>query len=374
MSAPCSGEKGMVCLELKTALYDVYSRYGAKVVPFAGYLLPVQYETGITAEHMAVRQAAGLFDVSHMAELVLKGSDALNNIQMLLTNDFSSMADGQIKYSPMCNEKGGFIDDLLVYRKSGTEYLLVVNAGNHNKVAEHVKSQVFGDCLMLDESANTAQLALQGPRAGEIIKKIAEADSLPVKYYTFTEKVTVAGVDCLVSRTGYTGEDGYELYMPNCTAVKVWDALMEAGEEFGLIPCGLGARDTLRLEAGMPLYGHEINEDITPFEAGLGMFVKMEKTDFIGRTALAAAGAPVIKRIGLELTGRGIARQGDTVVADEKEVGTITSGTLCPYVNKAVAMALVSAEIPPEAELTILVRGRTIPAKQVQLPFYKRSK
>jgi aminomethyltransferase len=365
----------MILLELKTPLYAAHVKYGGKIVPFAGYLLPVQYQTGISAEHIAVRTAAGLFDVSHMGEVTLKGADALKNVQMLVTNDCSVMYNGQVKYSPMCNEKGGVVDDLLVYKKADNDYMLVVNAANHDKDVAWIKSHISGDVKFADISFDLAQIAIQGPKAYEIITKLADKEKLPVKYYSFTENVEVGGIKCIVSKTGYSGEEGYELYTANENAASLWEKLMDAGAGLGLIPCGLGARDTLRLEAAMPLYGHEMNEVITPFETGIGFFVKMTKDDFIGKAALLAKGEPKIKRIGLELTDRGIARDGDKVFAGEKEIGVVTSGTMCPFIKKAVAMALVGIDAAAEGDvLELEVRGKRLKAVAVSLPFYKKDK
>jgi len=358
-------------LEKKTPLYDTHVRLGGKLVAFAGFLLPVQY-SGITAEHMAVRTAAGLFDVSHMGEILLTGPDALNNIQMLVTNDCSGMADGQVKYSPMCNKNGGVIDDLLVYRHSETKYLLVVNAANHDKDAAWIQANLSGDVRFDDVSAQTAQIALQGPGAAAIASRLTA--TLPEKNYTFLDGADVGGVRCLVSRTGYTGEDGFEFYMANEDAPRLWDKLIETGACLGLVPCGLGARDTLRLEAAMPLYGHEMDDETTPLESGVGFFVKMNKADFIGKAAIEAKGTPRVKRIGLEVLDRGIARGGDTVLADGKEIGRVTSGTMCPFVKKAVAMALVDARNTAASDIQILSRGKALDAKEVPLPFYKINK
>ncbi|MCR5484770.1 MAG: glycine cleavage system aminomethyltransferase GcvT [Clostridiales bacterium] len=361
-------------MELKTPLYDVHVKYGGKIVPFGGYLLPVQYGTGIVAEHMAVRTKAGLFDVSHMGEVTFEGKDALKNINMLVTNDCSGMYDGQVRYSPMCNENGGVVDDLLVYKKNDESYLVVINAANHDKDVAWMKARVFGDAVFTDISSSVAQLALQGPASKDIILKLTDEASLPVKYYSFTEHVGVGGIDCLVSRTGYTGEFGYELYTKPENAADLWEKLIEAGAEFGLIPCGLGARDTLRLEAAMPLYGHEMNDEITPLETGLGYFVKMTKDDFIGKAAMENKGEPTIKRIGVELCERGIAREECKVFSSDKEVGHITSGTMCPYLKKAVGMALVDKDISEGDELFVEVRGKKLRAEAVALPFYKRTK
>jgi len=361
-------------MEKKTPFCDAHVRSAGKMVPYAGYLLPVSYAAGIAAEHMAVRTAAGLFDVSHMGEVLISGADALSNLQNLLTNDFSGMADGQIKYSPMCNEDGGTVDDLLVYRKDEKLYMIVLNASNREKDISWMRARLQGDTKLTDISEQTAEIAIQGPRSAEIVATLADSP-LPVKYYTFTDNISISGVRCLVSRTGYTGEDGFELYLDNQNARDVWDALMQQGVAAGLLPCGLGARDTLRLEAAMPLYGHELDEDITPLEAGLGRFVKMEKDFFLGKSALLRAGTPARERIGLEILDRGIARAGDTVLLNEKAIGAVTSGTMAPALNKAVAMALVQrGSVAAGYELGVESRGKILQARVVGLPFYKKSK
>lgn len=272
----------------KTALYSRHVEAGAKMVEFAGYMMPVQYKTGVISEHMATRKAAGMFDVSHMGEIILTGSNATGALQHLLTNDMSGMEPGSCRYSPMCNRNGGVVDDLIVYCINSEKYMLVVNAGNHDKDVEWIKQNLPQDAHMEDVSDKTGEIALQGPKAEAILSKLADSSRFPVKNYTFTESISVAGINCLVSRTGYTGEDGFEIYCDGADSVALWDALAEAGAEHSLELCGLGARDTLRLEAGMPLYGHEMNEEITPLEAGLGFFVKTDKPDFIGKQALAA--------------------------------------------------------------------------------------
>lgn len=361
-------------MEKKTPLYDLHLELGGKIVPFGGYLLPVQYDTGVIKEHMAVRTACGLFDVSHMGEILIKGPDALLNLQAFLTNDFTNLEVGRVRYSPICNEEGGIVDDLIVYKFAEDEYFLVPNAANKDKDFAWFKQHEQGDVEILDLSDQYAQLALQGPKAKEIISKLTDESLLPTKYYSFVRDLPVAGVPCLVSRTGYTGELGYELYCAPDQVVGLMKALLEAGHEEGLIPCGLGARDTLRLEAGMPLYGHEMSDDITPFEAGLDMFVKMDKADFIGKDALKDKMPPSRVRVGMVLTDRGIARDGSLVYHEGKEVGITTSGTLLPYTNKASAMALLHPDVSQvDTEVEIDVRGRRLKAKIVPLPFYKRS-
>lgn len=358
-------------MEKKTPLYPLHLELQGKIVPFAGYLLPVQYPTGLIAEHKAVRTACGLFDVSHMGEIWFEGPDALNNLQRLLSNDFSSMEVGRVRYSPVLNEQGGIVDDLIVYKFSQDKYLLVVNAANKDKDYAWFKAHQVGDVQIIDSSANYAQLALQGPKSKEIMAKLCDASLLPTKYYSFVDNIEVAGINCLVSRTGYTGEYGYELYCRPEEGIALAKALLAAGDPFGLIPCGLGARDTLRLEAGMPLYGHEMRDDISPLEAKLGMFVKMDKGDFIGRDGLLKRGEPRRLRVGLELTDRGIAREDSDVWYEQTKVGFTTSGTMAPHLGKAIAVALIDKDYAQIGQqLSIDVRGRRLQAKVVPLPFY----
>lgn len=353
-------------MERKTPLYDRHTAAGGKLVPFAGWLLPVQY-SGVIAEHRAVRTGCGLFDVSHMGELLLRGPDALANLNRLMTNDFSGMADGQARYSPMCYEDGGVVDDLIVYRCSDTAWLAVVNASNIGKDRDWMTAHLAGDCTLEDLSDQTAQLALQGPGAEALLRTLT-AD-LPAKNYTAVLHGTVDGRPCLVSRTGYTGEDGFELYCAPADAPALWDALTAAWA----LPCGLGARDTLRLEAAMPLYGHELSPAINPYEAGLGIFVKLEKPDFIGKAALERARPVSRRRVGLQMTGRGIAREGCPVYDGGRQVGVVTSGTHCPWVGQAVALALVDAAYKePGTPLQVDVRGRRVDAQVVKTPFYRR--
>ena len=359
-------------MERKTALYDLHLACGGKMVPFAGYLLPVQYATGIIAEHMAVRHKCGLFDVSHMGEVLCQGPAALENLNHLLTNDFTSLGDGRVRYSPMCNGQGGVVDDLLVYRVKEGCYLLVVNAANKDKDFQWMQTHQLPGAQFTDLSDTVSQLALQGPLAGEILAKLASPADIPGKYYSFVPRGTVAGVPCLISKTGYTGEDGYELYCAWEDGPRLWEALMEAGRDLGLTPCGLGARDTLRLEAAMPLYGHEMDDTITPLQAGLDFAVKLQKPEFIGRQALVDQGQPATVRVGLRVTGRGIIREHAAVYAGGRQIGHTTSGTHCPAVGP-VAMALVErAYAQPGQEVEAEVRGRRVAAQVVPLPFYKR--
>ena len=360
-------------MERKTPLYDRHVALGGKIVPFAGYLLPVQYPAGVIAEHMAVRTAAGLFDVSHMGELVFTGPDALANLNHLLTNDFTNMYDGQVRYSPMCNESGGCVDDLIVYKVREGAYLVVVNAANREKDAAWMAARLTGDCRMEDLSDSVAQVALQGPRSKEILLRLLPEEALPQKYYSFVREVELQGMKCLVSRTGYTGEFGYELYCANADAERLWDLLLDTGKDLGLIPCGLGARDTLRLEAAMPLYGHELTEDTGPLEAGLDFAVKMGKEDFLGKAGLEARLPLRRTRVGLEVTGRGIVREHQDIYLGDRLAGQTTSGTHAPFLGKAIAMAYLSPEdAAPGTAVEVDVRGRRVPCKVVALPFYKR--
>ena len=362
-------------MELKTPLYEAHVRAGGKMVPFAGYTLPVQYGTGVIKEHMAVRERAGLFDVSHMGEILCEGRDALDNLQMLLTNNFAKMSDGQARYSPMCNEKGGTVDDLIVYKEADDRYFIVVNAANKDKDYEWMLAHQSGEVTFTDVSERYAQLALQGPQAMKILRKITKEEHIPQKYYHAVFGGEAGGIPCIISKTGYTGEDGVELYLDSERAGEMWDILLENGKEEGLIPCGLGARDTLRMEASMPLYGQEMDEDVTPLETGLGFAVKMSKEDFIGKKAMEEQGEPKRKRVGLKVTGRGIIREHQDVYAEGKLIGHTTSGTHCPYLGYPVAMALVGAEYAePGRTVSVEVRGRMVEAKIVPLPFYKRSK
>lgn len=362
-------------IEKKTPLYEAHLKAGGKMVPFAGYMLPVQYGTGVNAEHMAVRQAAGMFDVSHMGEVLCQGPDALDNLNRILTNDFTNMKVGQARYSPMCNDNGGTVDDLIVYKIEEGQYFIVVNAANKDKDVKWLQEHGQGDVTFKDVSDQFAQIAVQGPKAIDIVRKISSDDDIPQKYYHVKTSAQVAGVPCMVSTTGYTGEEGVELYLPAGKATKVWDALLEAGKDEGLIPCGLGARDTLRMEAGMPLYGHEMDDEISPIEAGLAFAVKMNKEDFIGKAAMESAGEPDTVRVGLAVTGRGIVREHQDVYdKNGNKVGMTTSGTKVPSIDRPIAMARVPrgcADIG--TALNVDVRGRMVECEIVKLPFYSRA-
>lgn len=362
-------------MELKTPLYDTHVRYGGKMVPFAGYILPVQYKSsGVVTEHKAVREKAGMFDVSHMGEILCEGPDALNNLNMMLTNDFTNMVDEQARYSPMCNEHGGTVDDLIVYKMEDNKYFIVVNAANKDKDYAWMCDHQFGDVTFTDVSDQYAQIAVQGPLAKGIVGKLATEGSMPEKYYHARFNAEVAGIPCIVSNTGYTGEEGVEIYLPAAKAEEMWDAIYEAGKDDGLIPCGLGARDTLRMEAAMPLYGHEMDDDISPREAGLMFAIKLKKeVDFIGKQPMIDAGIPQIVRVGLKITGRGIAREHQDIYDGDKKIGYTTSGTKCPSFDYPIAMARVPREYKEVGtKVEIDIRGRRVEAEVIELPFYKR--
>ena len=361
-------------MEQKTPLYGCHQAAGGNIVPFAGYLLPMHYGTGIIAEHLAVRNQAGLFDVSHMGEVILSGPNAGACVDYLLCNDMTTLQVGRVRYSPMLNEQGGVVDDLIVYRLTEDSYMLVVNASNCAKDIAWIKAHLLDDVQFEDLSSNTAEIALQGPNSREILAKLVDPALVPTRYYSFTNNVCIAGVNCLVSRTGYTGEYGYEFYLDNSGAVALWQALLEAGQPLGLIPCGLGARDTLRLEAGMPLYGHEMADDITPLEAGLDFAVKLDRQDFIGRKALLDVGQPTVQRVGLKVTGRGIIREHAEVYSNGQCIGHTTSGTHAPFLGYGIAMATVAREYAVlGTTVDVLVRGRSVSAEVVPMPFFSHA-
>ncbi|MGI9861670.1 glycine cleavage system aminomethyltransferase GcvT [Moorella naiadis] len=358
----------------QTPLYAEHVAAGAKMVEFGGWLMPVQY-SGIIEEHQRVRTAAGLFDVSHMGEITIKGPDALKLVQKLVTNDASRATGDRVVYSPMCYLDGGVVDDLLIYPRGEGEYLLVVNAGNIDKDFAWIQEHTAGFQVEVKNiSPATAQLALQGPRALAILQPLTKVDLAPLGYYRWTEG-EVLGVHCLISRTGYTGEDGFELYFEAAAAPAMWRQLLAAGQEAGLVPAGLGARDTLRLEAALPLYGHELSPTISPLEAGLGRFVRLDKGEFNGREALAAQQEAGVKRqlMGLTMLDRGIPRPGYPVLAGGREIGQVTSGSPAPTLGQNIALALVEAGTATVGgELEVGIRGRANRALVVKLPFYRR--
>jgi len=355
-----------------TPLHDEHVALGAKMVPFAGFSMPVQYPTGITAEHRAVREACGLFDVSHMGELVVRGPQALDLVQRISVNDASRIEIGQAQYSAMCLESGCVIDDLIIYRFED-RYMLVVNASNVAKdwawLERHAASF---DVEIEDVSDATALIALQGPKARDVMRPLVSLDVDDVKYYRFAEG-EVAGVPAVISGTGYTGEDGFELYVPAERAVEVWRSLLDRGEAAGLIPVGLGARDSLRLEVGYALYGNDLDEEHTTLESGLGWVTKLDDGDFIGRAALLSQKEEGVTRrlVGVRLTGKGFPRPGYDVVANGEVVGTITSGTVGPSLGYGIALAYVPAELSkPDTKLQVDARGRLVDAVVQRPPFY----
>ncbi len=359
-------------MEKKTPLYEKHKALGADIQPFAGYLMPIRYE-GVTSEHMAVRQSVGIFDLSHMGEFRVTGQGATAFLDHLLTND-ADVAPGRAYYSTMCYPDGGIVDDLIVYRIAAHEYLMVVNAANLEKDWAWVESHRAGfDVKVTDESDETALVAIQGPRAQQVAAKLTGGDLEQVGYYQhFTG--TFAGVPALVARTGYTGEDGFEIYVNARHAETVWDRAMEAGKEFGVVPVGLGARDTLRLEVGYPLYGNDIDHSVTPIEAKLGWVVKL-KTDkeFIGREMLERQRdeKPARNLVGLTVTGKGFPRHGTPLYQGERQVGIVTSGSIAPALNAGVCLGLVEYGLRRNGtEMEAEVRGRRIPVKVVGIPFY----
>jgi aminomethyltransferase len=350
------------------------------MVDFAGWLMPVQYSS-IVDEHVATRTAIGLFDISHMGRLHFDGPGAAEFLDRLVTRRIVGLKPGGIRYGLITNHDGGILDDVLIYhlqRSDGhSQFMMVVNASNREKILAWIDQQKPGSdqVTVIDRTLDTAMIAVQGPKSVELLEPLVEAELASMSYYSglFT---TVGGVDAAVSRTGYTGEDGYELIVPGGTAVKLWLALLKHGKPHGILPAGLGARDTLRLEAGMPLYGHELNEQINPIQAGLAFAVQLKDRDFIGRDALVAAKADTMqpRRIGLKLSGRRSAREHYAVLHGDQQVGEITSGTFSPTLSCPIAMAYVkpeSAEVG--TSLTVDIRGRATPAEVVELPFYKRT-
>jgi aminomethyltransferase len=362
----------------RTALYDCHLEAGARMVPFAGWEMPVQY-SGLMAEHEAVRTAAGLFDVSHMGEVRVQGADAEAFLQYLTPNDVAKLKVGRAHYSALLTEEGTYIDDLLIYRLADDDFLVVVNAANVDGDFAWIErhAQTFdGEVTVRNVSEDYALLALQGPRAVEILSQLTDSDLEAIRYYRFAHG-EVDGVPAILSRTGYTGEDGFELYLAPEHAAQIWRALLAAGQDHGLLPAGLGARDSLRLEAAMALYGHEIDDTTTPWEAGLDWTIKLASGDFIGRDALVAQQEKGVERklVGFGVTGRGIAREGHGVVHDGEAVGKVTSGTFSPTFKEAIGMAYVPVELAePGTALTIEVRGREIPAEVRETPFYRRAK
>jgi len=359
----------------RTPLFEAHKSAGARIVPFAGWAMPVQY-AGVVEEHRAVRERAGLFDVSHMGELWLRGPGAEALVHSLVSNDVSKLPVGKALYTVALNEGGTILDDLIIYRVGAGNVLVVCNAGNLSKMSPHFAKHAAGHCEFEDKSAATALLALQGPKAIDVMKAASASPALLELPRFGVGAGQVAGIDVLVARTGYTGEDGYELFVPNESATALWNAVLAAGKGVGIQPIGLGARDTLRLEAALRLYGNDIDETTDPLEAGLGWVVKTEGHEFLGKAALLEKKAKGLTRklVGLEMVGRGIARH-DYPVVDEKGavIGKVTSGSPGPTVGKNVGLAYVpiaSAELG--SQVLVDIRGKAVEARVVALPFYKR--
>ncbi|MDB5056480.1 MAG: glycine cleavage system protein [Bacilli bacterium] len=360
----------------QTPLFPIYAKYGAKTIDFGGWDLPVQF-SGIQKEHDAVRTQAGLFDVAHMGEVLITGEGALNFLQHVTTNDVSKLQLNQAQYSLMCYPDGGVVDDLLVYKLSEDQYMLVINASNIDKDIAWLRKHLPHDAALQNISDETALLALQGPLSEQILQRLTTLDLSSLQGFYFAQNVLVGNVTTLVSRTGYTGEDGFELYLRSKDAIVLWELLLLEGQAEGLIPTGLGARDTLRFEARLPLYGQELSATITPIEAGVGFFVKLDKGDFIGREVLDVQkrnGAPR-KLVGVEMIERGIPRPHYPVYVGEQQVGEVTTGTQSPTYKTSVGLALIpTANAALGTELHIEIRGKRLLAKVVKTPFYSRTR
>lgn len=361
----------------KTPLYELYQRDGARVIDFGGWLLPVQFSS-IKDEHFAVRNAAGLFDVSHMGEIEVHGQGTELFLQYLVTNDVTQLVVGQAQYSAMCYENGGTVDDIIIYKRDHDNFLLVVNATNTDKDYEWIVSHAPQDVTVTNRSHEIAQLALQGPEAERILQKLIDTDLSTIGFFHFKENVLVGQVKTLISRTGYTGEDGFELYCPWEDASELWETLLLHGKEEGLQPCGLGARDTLRFEAKLPLYGQELTKDITPIEAGIGFAVKIDKpSNFIGKDVLTEQkiNKSARKLVGIEMVDRGIPRSHYDVFVDHEKIGEVTTGTQSPTFKKNLGLALLKRKYTDlGTEVFVDIRGKRLRAKVVKSPFYKRSK
>ena len=359
----------------RTVLFDSYAEYGGKTIDFGGWELPVQFSS-IKAEHEAVRTKAGLFDVSHMGEVLVTGEGALSFLQKMVTNDVSKLKDGQAQYTAMCYENGGTVDDLLIYKRGDNNYLLVVNASNIDKDLEWMNSHATDDVKIEDASSSYALLALQGPIAQKVLQTLTDEPLADIKFFRFKENVDISGHQVLVSRTGYTGEDGFEIYGSPEAIVALWSVILKAGESEGVVPAGLGARDTLRFEAGLPLYGQELSKDISPLETGLGFVVKVNKEeDFFGKEVLVAQkenGVPR-KLVGVEMIDKGIPRTGYKVFIGEEQIGEVTTGTQSPTLKKNIGFALLNSEHTAEGtEIEVEIRAKRLKAVIIATPFYKR--
>ena len=352
-----------------TALYEQHVAAGARMIEFAGLAMPISYE-GIVAEHQCVRTAAGVFDVSHMGQLIVSGRDALAFLERITTNRVAALKEWRVQYSAMCYEDGGFVDDFLVYRLPGGRYMLVVNASNRAKDLDWIRAHASGDVTIEDRTDDMAIVAVQGPRSEGVLSKICEPTLSTLTYY-HAAAFTVLGRPATVSRTGYTGEDGFEIYCAADDAPSIWDGLMDAGAEKGIAPIGLGARDTLRLEMGYCLYGNDIDEGRSPVEAGLLWITKLDKGDFVGRDAVLriTERGPDERLLGFELRERGVPRQGQRILAEDREVGVVTSGTYSPSLDKGIGLGYLRHDAPIDIEIEI--RDRRVPASVTPVPFYR---
>lgn len=359
----------------KTLLYDEHVKLGGKVVDYAGWMLPVQYE-GLIPEHEAVRNAVGIFDVSHMGSISIKGKDALAYTNYLMTNDISKIVDNQVLYTFMCNPNGGVVDDLLVFRYNEEHFYLVPNAANTDKDMKWINDNKGDfDVQIENQSETTNIVAVQGPKAEKTLQKLTEYDLSSIGFFRFASDVEIAGVKCVISRTGYTGEDGFEVFAQNEDIIKVWNGVLEAGEEFGVKPVALGCRDTLRFEAALPLYGNEFDEDQDPLKAGFKFFIKLNKeSDFIGKEALNKIWNDGLKKklVGFELIGKGIPREGYEVYKDGEKIGHVTTGYMSPTLKKPIGNAIVNIEHTDlDTEFEIKVRKKFVPAKVINKNFLK---
>ncbi|PJN52205.1 Aminomethyltransferase [Paenibacillus sp. GM1FR] len=362
---------------LRTPLFPLYQQYeGVRCIDFGGWELPVQF-SGIQKEHEAVRERAGLFDVSHMGEFTVQGEQAEVFLQQMMTNDVTTLVPGQAQYTLMCYPNGGVVDDLLVYKLEDQHYMLVVNASNIDKDWAWLQEHLIPGVSMTNDSEQTALLALQGPLAVDIIGKVTDTDVSSIEPFRFVQDAEVCGVKLLLSRTGYTGEDGFELYVPADQAAVVWNGLMQAGEGHGLVPTGLGARDTLRFEAKLPLYGQELSATISPLEAGVGMFVKLNAGPFIGHEALLQqkTNGPARKLVGIEVLERGIPRPHYPIYAEGVQIGEVTTGTQSPTLKRNLGLALIDSKYAAlGTPLEIEIRGKKLKAEVAKTPFHKRTR
>lgn len=356
----------------KTALYEAHKNLGAKIVEFAGYLMPVQYKS-IIEEHKRVRNSVGIFDVSHMGEFIIKGEKATEYLQKLTLNDITKLVVNKAQYTAMCYDDGGMVDDCIIYRFQN-HYMLIVNAANRYKDFQWMKEHVLPEVELNDISDDFSLLAVQGRNAEATLQKLTDIDLSEIKYYWFREGI-LAGVNAVISRTGYTGEDGFEVGFDAVQSTKVWNAILEAGKEFEIEPVGLGARDTLRLEMKYCLYGNDIDATTNPIEAGLGWITKLDKGDFIGREAIVKAKEQGVSRklVGFELKERAFPRHGYKIMNDDKEIGHVTSGTFSPSLDKGIGIGYINVPFNEVGtQITISIRGREIPAQVVKTPFYQR--